>query len=168
MRSGAGRAGWPRRLRSSSARCSDAEPTVIGNRTRIKVVKNKMAPPFREVEFDILYGQGVSRSGEIIDLATDAGLIQKSGAWYSMGSERIGQGRDNARNYLEQKPQLMEELAMKILEKQGIQQRPSGSAGRSETGKPDASATGKEDAGAGKAGTKAGPNGASRRGVRPN
>src|SRR5678810_426814 len=77
------------------------EPTVVGNRTRVKVVKNKMAPPFREVEFDILYGQGVSRSGEVIDLAVEAGIVEKSGAWFSFQGERIGQGRENARSYLE-------------------------------------------------------------------
>ncbi len=93
---------------------------VVGNRTRVKVVKNKMAPPFREVEFDILYGKGVSRSGEIIDQATDAGLIQKSGSWYSLGSERIGQGRDNARTYLEQHPDKMEQLARQVLAKHGV------------------------------------------------
>src|SRR4051812_21407777 len=80
---------------------------VVGNRTRVKVVKNKMAPPFREAEFDILYGKGVSRSGEIVDMAVDLNIIQKSGAWYSVGPERIGQGRDNARAYLEEHPELM-------------------------------------------------------------
>src|ERR1700726_529084 len=82
------------------------DPMVIGNRTRVKVVKNKRAPPFREVEFDILYGQGISRSGDIIDLASDLGLVEKSGAWFSMGAERIGQGRENAKTYLEQHPEL--------------------------------------------------------------
>ena len=93
---------------------------VVGNRTRVKVVKNKMAAPFREVEFDILYGKGVSRSGEIVDMASEIGLIQKSGAWFSVGSERIGQGRDNARQYLEEHPQLMEQLARDVLAKSGI------------------------------------------------
>ena len=80
--------------------------TVVGNRTRVKVVKNKMAPPFREVEFDILYGQGISRSGDVVDLASDASIVQKSGAWFSFDGERIGQGRENARTYLEQHPEL--------------------------------------------------------------
>jgi len=93
---------------------------VVGNRTRVKVVKNKMAAPFREVEFDILYGKGVSRSGEIVDMASEMGLIQKSGAWFSVGSERIGQGRDNARQYLEEHPQMMEQLAREVLVKSGI------------------------------------------------
>jgi recombination protein RecA len=96
------------------------DSVVVGNRTRVKVVKNKMAAPFREVEFDIIYGKGVSRSGEIVDMASEMGMIQKSGAWFSVGSERIGQGRDNARQYLEEHPQLMEQLAREVLTKSGI------------------------------------------------
>ena len=97
--------------------------TVVGNRTRVKVVKNKMAPPFREVEFDILYGQGVSRSGEIIDLAADLNIVQKSGAWYSLDGERIGQGRDNARTFLEQHSEVMTRIEEKLLAHHGIQRR---------------------------------------------
>src|SRR6185503_121797 len=93
---------------------------VVGNRTRVKVVKNKLAAPFREVEFDILYGQGVSRSGEIIDMASDLNIVQKSGAWFSLDGERIGQGRDNARTYIEQHPQILEKLEQKILQASGI------------------------------------------------
>jgi len=96
------------------------DTVVIGNRTKVKVVKNKMAAPFREVEFDILYGKGISRSGEIVDMAADAGLIQKSGAWYSYGADRIGQGRDNARQYLEEHPEMMEKLAALVLTHNGI------------------------------------------------
>jgi recombination protein RecA len=96
---------------------------VVGNRTRVKVVKNKLAAPFREVEFDILYGQGVSRSGEIIDMASDLNIVQKSGAWFSLDGERIGQGRDNARTYIEQHPQLLEKLEQKILQASGITRR---------------------------------------------
>ena len=96
------------------------DTVVVGNRTRVKVVKNKMAAPFREVEFDIIYGKGVSRSGEIVDMASEIGLIQKSGAWFSVGSERIGQGRDNARQYLEEHPQMMEQLAREVMAKSGI------------------------------------------------
>ena len=81
------------------------DPGVVGNRTRVKVVKNKMAPPFREVEFDILYGQGISRAGDVLDLAAEADIVEKSGAWFSFQGERIGQGRENARTYLEQHPQ---------------------------------------------------------------
>src|SRR5213075_2041947 len=77
---------------------------VVGNRTRVKVVKNKLAAPFREVEFDMCYGQGISRAGEIIDLATEAGIVDKSGAWLSYGGERIGQGRDAAKKFLGEHP----------------------------------------------------------------
>jgi recombination protein RecA len=96
------------------------DPVVIGNRTRVKVVKNKMAPPFREVEFDILYGQGVSRSGEVVDLASDLGIVAKSGAWYSLDGERIGQGRDNARSYLEQNQEVLTRIEQRVLEHHGI------------------------------------------------
>jgi recombination protein RecA len=96
------------------------EMVVVGNRTRVKVVKNKMAPPFREAEFDIFYGKGVSRSGEIVDMAVDLNFIQKSGAWYSVGPERIGQGRENARAYLEEHPELMAKLEAQILAHNGI------------------------------------------------
>ncbi len=104
------------------------EMAVVGNRTRVKVVKNKMAPPFREVEFDILYGQGVSRSGEVLDMASDIGLVAKSGAWYSLDGERIGQGRDNARLHLEQHPELIAKLEAGVLKHHGIV-RGVGSAG---------------------------------------
>lgn len=110
------------------------EMVVVGNRTRVKVVKNKMAPPFREAEFDILYGKGVSRSGEVVDMGVELGVIQKSGAWYSMGSERIGQGRDNARTYLEERPELLERLTAKVLEQHGISREPVVSGEASEAG----------------------------------
>ena len=96
------------------------EPTSVGNRTRVKVVKNKMAPPFREVEFDILYGHGISRTGDLIDLATEAGIIEKSGSWFSFGTERIGQGRENAKNYLEQNPKIMEKIEALVLAKHNV------------------------------------------------
>ena len=90
---------------------------VIGNQTRVKVVKNKVAPPFRETEFEILYGQGISRLGEIIDMGVLNGFVEKSGSWYSYNGERIGQGKENARSYLEQRPQLAQELEAKLREK---------------------------------------------------
>jgi recombination protein RecA len=102
------------------------DPVSIGNRTRVKVVKNKMAPPFREVEFDILYGQGISRSGDILDLATELGLVEKSGAWFSCGPERIGQGRENAKAYLDSHPEMMERLESQILAKHNIRRGPAG------------------------------------------
>jgi recombination protein RecA len=97
------------------------EPAVVGNRTRVKVVKNKLAPPFREVEFDILYGQGISHAGDVIDLATEANIVEKSGAWFSFQGERIGQGRENARTYLEQHPEVLERIESLVLAKHGIQ-----------------------------------------------
>jgi recombination protein RecA len=83
---------------------------VVGNATRVKVVKNKVAPPFREAEFEILYGQGISREGELIDMAVAQNLLEKSGSWYAYKGERIGQGKDNARTYLQQHPEAAEEL----------------------------------------------------------
>jgi recombination protein RecA len=87
---------------------------VIGNETKVKVVKNKVAPPFRNAEFDILYGEGISREGEIIDLGVQANVVEKSGAWYSYGSERIGQGKDNAREYLRDNPGMALEIENKV------------------------------------------------------
>ena len=87
---------------------------VIGNETRVKVVKNKIAPPFKQVEFDILYGEGISRYGEIIDLGVKQRLIDKAGAWYSYGDERIGQGKDNVRKYLKENPELAEQLEAEL------------------------------------------------------
>jgi recombination protein RecA len=80
------------------------------------VVKNKVAPPFREVEFDILYGEGISREGDILDLAVDKGLVEKSGAWFSYGKERMGQGRENSRLFLRENPAILTELRTKLLE----------------------------------------------------
>jgi len=93
---------------------------VIGGRTRVKVVKNKLAPPFREAEFDILYGEGISREGDILDLGAELDIVEKSGAWYSVDGERIGQGRENARVFLKEHPEMAAELARKILSKHGI------------------------------------------------
>lgn len=87
---------------------------MVGNRTRIKIVKNKIAPPFKEAEFDIMFGKGISRAGDILDLATGIDLIRKSGAWYAYEGEKIGQGRENAKMYLEAHPELMEELDHKV------------------------------------------------------
>lgn len=98
-----------------SSQIKDGE-TVIGNRTRVKVVKNKVAPPFRRAEFDIMYGKGVSRSGEVLDLGVEHGVIKKSGSWFSYGETRLGQGRDMVKSLLEDNPELMEELEGKIYE----------------------------------------------------
>jgi recombination protein RecA len=90
---------------------------VIGNETRVKVVKNKVAPPFRQAEFDILYGQGISREGEIIDLGVAEGFIDKSGAWYSYDGTRIGQGKDNVRNFLCENPEIAQAIETRIRDK---------------------------------------------------
>ncbi|AEG70121.1 recombinase RecA [Ralstonia solanacearum] len=93
---------------------------VVGNETKVKVVKNKVAPPFREAIFDILYGAGVSREGEIIDLGVEAKVVEKSGAWYSYNGERIGQGRDNCREFLRENPELAREIENKVREHLGV------------------------------------------------
>jgi recombination protein RecA len=94
--------------------------TVVGNQTRVKVVKNKMAPPFRMVEFDIMYGEGVSKSGELIDLGVQAGVIEKSGAWFSYGGQRIGQGRENAKQFLKEHPDMAETVEASIRQNAGL------------------------------------------------
>jgi recombination protein RecA len=92
----------------------------IGNRTRVRVVKNKLAPPFKEVEFDILYGHGISKMGELVDLGTDLGIVDKSGAWFSYGQERIGQGRENARAFLKEHAEVADDIEGKIRKHFGI------------------------------------------------
>ncbi|HYH74861.1 MAG TPA: DNA recombination/repair protein RecA, partial [Candidatus Saccharimonadales bacterium] len=89
---------------------------VIGNRTRVKVVKNKIAPPFREAEFDIMYNEGISRSGDILDIAVTKGIVDKAGAWFAYNDGKIGQGREASKTYLNDNPQVMEEIANKIRE----------------------------------------------------
>jgi recombination protein RecA len=89
---------------------------VVGNRTRVKVVKNKIAPPFRESEFDIMYNEGISKSGDVLDLATKYDVVEKSGAWFSYKGEKIGQGREATKTYLQQNPKVMEEIAKKVTE----------------------------------------------------
>ena len=98
---------------------------VTGSRTRVRVVKNKVAPPFREAEFDIVYGKGISRDGEIIDLGSQFGVLEKSGTWYSYGDERLGQGRDNSKVYLAENPALMKKVEDQIRQKLGIDTSPA-------------------------------------------
>jgi recombination protein RecA len=93
---------------------------ILGNRTRVKVVKNKVAPPFRKVEFDILYGEGISQAGECLDMGVDLGVVRKSGSWYSYGEERIGQGRENARLWLIQNPAAMQSIRNAVLQQNGL------------------------------------------------
>jgi recombination protein RecA len=87
---------------------------VIGNQTRVKIVKNKLAPPFKTVEFDIMYGEGISKTGEILDLASKEGIVEKSGAWYSYNGDRIGQGRENAKTFLQENPNIANEIEESI------------------------------------------------------
>ena len=93
---------------------------VVGSRTRVKVVKNKLAPPFREAEFDLIFGQGISREGDIVDIGSDLGVIEKSGTWYSYNDARIGQGKENAKEYLKQHPEVAVEVEQKILTHYGL------------------------------------------------
>jgi len=93
---------------------------VVGNRTRVKVVKNKVAPPFRQAEFDIMYGKGISREGSLLDMAVDLGLVKKSGAWFTYEGEQLGQGRENAKNFLSENPEIMVELNGKVRSAAGL------------------------------------------------
>jgi recombination protein RecA len=93
---------------------------IVGNRTRVKVVKNKIAPPFKDAEFDILYGKGISKEGDILDLGVDLGIVEKSGAWYSFGEERIGQGRENVRKFLSENQDIRDQIASIVMEKTGL------------------------------------------------
>lgn len=93
---------------------------VVGNQTRVKVVKNKVSPPFKVVEFDIMYGEGISKTGEILDLGVKADIIEKSGAWYSYGAQRIGQGRESAKTFLKENPKVCEEIESRIRENAGL------------------------------------------------
>jgi recombination protein RecA len=93
---------------------------VVGNQTRVKVVKNKVAPPFKQIEFDIMYGEGISKTGELVDLGVKAGIVEKSGAWFSFDSERIGQGRENAKAYLKEHPEMAERIERAIRQNAGL------------------------------------------------
>jgi recombination protein RecA len=93
---------------------------VVGNQTRIKVVKNKMAPPFKEVVFDIMYGEGISKTGELVDLGVKAGIVEKSGSWFSYNSQRLGQGRDNAKIFLRDNPAVADEIEALLRQSSGL------------------------------------------------
>ncbi|HEV7536569.1 MAG TPA: recombinase RecA, partial [Acidimicrobiia bacterium] len=95
-------------------------PELIGNRARVKVVKNKVAPPFKQAEFDIMYGKGISREGSVIDLGVDLGIVKKSGAWYTYEGEQLGQGREKAKEFLADSPELMVEITDKVMRMAGI------------------------------------------------
>jgi recombination protein RecA len=109
---------------------------VVGNQTRVKVVKNKLAPPFKQVEFDIMYGEGVSKTGELVDLGVKAGIIEKSGAWFSYNSERLGQGRENAKLFLKEHPAVAAEIETALRQNAGL------IAGALLEGEPEADADG--------------------------
>jgi len=93
---------------------------VVGGRTRVKVVKNKVAPPFREAEFDVMYGEGISREGDLLDLGVDRKVVEKSGTWFAYGSERLGQGRENAKSFLKQNPDLSNAIEQKLRRELGL------------------------------------------------
>ena len=120
---------------------------VVGNRTRIQVVKNKVAPPFREAEFDIMFGQGISREGDILDLAADSNVVNKSGAWYAYNGEKIGQGRENAKQYLREHPQIRDEIDSQVrahFALDGQEQEEIAEAGLGQAGKKAADPAGNE------------------------
>src|SRR6266446_4757663 len=117
--------------------------SIIGGRTRVKVVKNKMAPPFKEAEFDILYGTGISRDGEIVDLGSEIAIVEKSGAWYSYGGERIGQGREAAKQFLRDHPETADEIMTKVMEKTGVKRVAPDSPAASAAAAPDKKEKGK-------------------------
>jgi recombination protein RecA len=93
---------------------------VVGNRTRVKVVKNKVAPPFKQAEFDIIYGEGISREGSLIDMGVEHGIVRKAGAWYTYDGDQLGQGKENSRNFLRDNPELANDIETKIKEKLGV------------------------------------------------
>ncbi|SFI24747.1 protein RecA [Bacillus sp. 71mf] len=106
---------------------------IVGNKTKVKVVKNKVAPPFRVAEVDIMYGEGISREGEILDMASELDIVQKSGAWYSYNEERLGQGRENAKQFLKENPELTDEIAFFIREHHGIGEEAASGSGEDMT-----------------------------------
>lgn len=114
---------------------------LIGNRVRVKVVKNKVAPPFKQAEFDIMYGTGISKEGTVLDMAVDLGICQKSGAWYTYGEERLGQGRDSVKNYLSENPDLLQELTDKVRHAIGLDVKQDTSTERAQTPSAATSAT---------------------------
>ena len=139
------------------------EEDVIGNRTRVKVVKNKMAPPFKEVEFDILYGQGISREGDLVDLASEANIVDKSGAWFSYAGERIGQGRENAKQFLLEHPDTYNSIEAKVLAHHNIRRIGIDVAPEATAGLPPGAASSDDKSGKSSAPSLAGrgtPNGA--------
>jgi recombination protein RecA len=97
---------------------------VVGGRTRVKIVKNKLAPPFREAEFDVMYGEGISREGDLLDLAVEHKIVDKSGAWFAYGGERLGQGRENSKQFLKDNPQVARTIEEKVRKELGLLREP--------------------------------------------
>jgi recombination protein RecA len=110
---------------------------VIGNRTRVKVVKNKVAPPFKQAEFDIMYGKGISREGSLLDVGVELGIVKKAGAWFTYEGEQLGQGRENAKQFLSENVELMVEISEKIRREVGIDDVPEGSVDLTEADEPE-------------------------------
>ncbi len=117
---------------------------AVGNQTRVKVVKNKLAPPFRQTEFDIMYGEGISKTGELLDLGVKAGIVEKSGSWFSHDSQRLGQGRENSRQFLKDHPELADEIELGVRQSAGLVEGPPlGQAAKLEKGSGADAGTGK-------------------------
>ncbi|MER2137814.1 MAG: DNA recombination/repair protein RecA, partial [Arthrobacter sp.] len=106
----------------------------VGNRTRAKIVKNKMAPPFKQAEFDIIYGQGISREGGLIDMGVEHGIVKKSGAWFTYDGDQLGQGKENSRRFLRDNPELADEIERRLRVKLGVDEQPEGQAVDGKTG----------------------------------
>ena len=119
-------------------------PEVVGNRTRVKIVKNKVAPPFRQAEFDIMYGQGISREGSLLDIAVDRDIVKKSGAWYTYEGEQVGQGRENVKKFLTENPDLMMEIQDRVLREVGLLEGEEGDEGEDGDGADAAAEAGAE------------------------
>jgi len=120
-----------------TASIKDGE-TAVGNRTRARVVKNKVAPPFRQAEFDIMFDEGISASGDLIDLAVEEGVVQKSGAWFSFGEVRLGQGRENAKTFIRENKDLFNEIRQLVMDKKGV-------SGKIKSGSADLSSDSSDD-----------------------
>jgi recombination protein RecA len=135
------------------------DATFVGNRTRVKIAKNKLAPPFREVEFDIIYGKGISREGDVLDLAVEAGIVEKSGSWFSFAGERLGQGREKVRTFLEENPDVCDKLAGLILAKHGLGGDASDAAASSAAASSTARETDQDPKAAAPDAPRGGPNG---------
>jgi len=117
---------------------------VLGSQVRVKVVKNKVAPPFKKAEFDILYGEGISKEGDLIELGTTAGIVQKTGAWYSYGDERLGQGKENARTFLKENPDIYEKIRDQVFTTFGVRKPAGQNAAAAEAAGRDGGAPGAE------------------------